>query len=151
MMPNGSGALPLAMTMAFTAVTAASTGSGQRRRAAIGAQNTNARIRRWPRSCGYGPPVRASVIRAAHRVSMAPASHWDTPRAAGLRGGVPGPRGGAAGLRGGAAAGRCLATALTVTSGTGERIVLENDDTDEGALCGPQVVKPQVARFMIVG
>ena len=36
MMPNGSGALPAAMTSALAAVAAASTGSGQRRSSRIG-------------------------------------------------------------------------------------------------------------------
>ena len=65
-MPNGRGALPAAMTIVLARAAAASTGNGQRRRAAIRPHTTNARRRRWPRSCGYGPADTASVISAAH-------------------------------------------------------------------------------------
>ena len=82
-MPNGSGALPAAMTSVLARVAAASTGNGQRRSAAIRPHTTNARRRRCPRSCGYGPPPdTASVISAAHTASTAMASHWDWPDAA---------------------------------------------------------------------
>ena len=86
MMPNGSGALPTAMTSALTTVTAASTGTGRRRSAAIGRHTANARTRRWPRSCG--PAETAIVIRAAHKASKAMGSHWGHPDAAGARGGA---------------------------------------------------------------
>src|SRR5260370_26173602 len=116
-MLNGSGALPTAMTIAFATAATASAGSGQRRRAAIGLHTTNARRRRWSRSCGYGPADTASVISAAHTASRATASHWGQP-------------GAGRGPRDGGFAERSLATPLTVTSGCSDRIVLEDDGDD---------------------
>jgi hypothetical protein len=48
-MPNGNGTSPPNMTTALVAVTRASTGSGQRRRARTGLHTTSTRSRRAPR------------------------------------------------------------------------------------------------------
>ena len=63
------------MTIVLARVAAASTGKGQRRRAAIGTHTTNARRTRWPRSCGYGLSQEASVTSTAHTASTAMAGH----------------------------------------------------------------------------
>src|SRR5579859_2580252 len=115
------------MTSAFTTVTVASTGNGQRRSNAIGPHATNARRTRCPRSCGADPATRASTTSAVDTANTAVASHWRSAYARGLGGGS-------------SASAACslatalLATALTVTSASAEHIGLEDDGPP--AWCG---------------
>src|ERR1700691_972251 len=115
MAQNGSGAMPPAMAIALAAVTAARTGTGQRRRAAIGTHTTYPSSRCWPRSSGCGPARVLSVISATQTASTATADSRRWLSAAGR-----GPRHGVCAME-------SLATTVTVTGAPAERIVPEDD------------------------